>query len=212
VTFVRDARARGVRTAIVSSSQNCAAVLEAAGLTQLFDVRVDGIDLRRLGLAGKPAPDMFLEAARRLETPPVRAVVCEDALVGVEAGRAGRFRLRRSVLRHPAWDAPQGLSFRVPGKQAPSWQSPDIEDFYWNKLAPHEGLMEASGWIRLGAACSSAAAYLDRLIRTLHWHYSGRSQPMAVLPLLISVIPSKRKHALKRLISRDPQRSRGNGR
>ena len=93
VSFVRDARARGVRTAIVSSSQNCAAVLDAAGLTQLFDVRVDGIDLRRLGLAGKPAPDMFLEAARRLKTPPARAVVFEDALVGVEAGRAGRFRL-----------------------------------------------------------------------------------------------------------------------
>ena len=69
VSFIRDARARGVRTAIVSSSQNCAAVIDAAGLTQLFDVRVDGIDLRRLGLAGKPAPDMFLEAARRLETP-----------------------------------------------------------------------------------------------------------------------------------------------
>jgi beta-phosphoglucomutase family hydrolase len=93
VTFVRDARARGLRTAIVSSSQNCAAVLEAAGLTPLFDVRVDGTDLRRLGLAGKPAPDMYLEAARRLETPPARAVVFEDALVGVEAGRAGRFRL-----------------------------------------------------------------------------------------------------------------------
>ena len=93
VSFIRDARARGVRTAIVSSSQNCAAVVDAAGLTQLFDVRVDGIDLRRLGLAGKPAPDMFLEAARRLKTPPARAVVFEDALVGVEAGRAGRFRL-----------------------------------------------------------------------------------------------------------------------
>lgn len=93
VSFVRDARARGVRTAIVSSSQNCADVLDAAGLTQLFDVRVDGIDLRRLGLPGKPAPDMFLEAVRRLNTPPARAVVFEDALVGVEAGRAGRFRL-----------------------------------------------------------------------------------------------------------------------
>jgi len=93
VSFIRDARARGVRTAIVSSSQNCGAVVDAAGINQLFDVRVDGIDLRRLGLAGKPAPDMFLEAARRLKTPPTRAVVFEDALVGVEAGRAGRFRL-----------------------------------------------------------------------------------------------------------------------
>jgi beta-phosphoglucomutase-like phosphatase (HAD superfamily) len=68
-------------------------VLDAAGLTQLFDVRVDGIDLGRLGLRGKPAPDMYLEAARRLGTPPARAVIFEDALVGVEAGRAGRFRL-----------------------------------------------------------------------------------------------------------------------
>jgi HAD superfamily hydrolase (TIGR01509 family) len=93
VSFVRDARTRGVRTAIVSSSQNCAAVLDAAGLTQLFDIRVDGIDLRRLGFAGKPAPDMFLEAARRLKVPPDRAIVFEDAVVGVEAGRAGRFRL-----------------------------------------------------------------------------------------------------------------------
>ena len=93
VSFVRDARTRGVRTAIVSSSQNCAAVLDAAGLTQLFDIRVDGIDLRRLGFAGKPAPDMFLEAARRLKVPLDRAIVFEDAVVGVEAGRAGRFRL-----------------------------------------------------------------------------------------------------------------------
>ena len=93
VSFVREARTRGVRTAIVSSSRNCAAVIQAAGLTQLFDVRVDGIDLQRLGLLGKPAPDMFLEAARRLQTTPARAVVFEDAIVGVEAGHAGRFRL-----------------------------------------------------------------------------------------------------------------------
>jgi beta-phosphoglucomutase family hydrolase len=93
VSFIRDAQNRGIRAAIVSSSKNCAAVLDAAGLTQLFDVRVDGIDLGRLGLRGKPAPDMYLEAAQRLRTPPARAVVFEDALVGVEAGRAGRFRL-----------------------------------------------------------------------------------------------------------------------
>lgn len=93
VSFVREAHARGMRTAIVSSSRNCAAVLDAGGITGLFDVRVDGVDLQRLGLPGKPAPDMYLEAARRLETPPARAVVFEDALVGVEAGRAGMFRL-----------------------------------------------------------------------------------------------------------------------
>nr|WP_253203811.1 beta-phosphoglucomutase family hydrolase [Methylosinus sp. KRF6] len=91
--FVLDARTRGVRTAIVSSSQNCAAVLEAAGLTQAFDARVDGLDRRRLDLHGKPDPDIYLEAAKRLGTPPRRAVVFEDAIVGVQAGRAGRFRL-----------------------------------------------------------------------------------------------------------------------
>jgi beta-phosphoglucomutase family hydrolase len=93
VTFIKDARGRGVRTAIVSSSRNCAAVLNAAGASQLFDARVDGIDRQRLRLRGKPAPDMYLEAARRLHASPARAAVFEDALVGVEAGRAGRFRL-----------------------------------------------------------------------------------------------------------------------
>jgi HAD superfamily hydrolase (TIGR01509 family) len=92
-SFILDARRRGVRTAIVSSSQNCAEILEIANLTRLFDVRVDGMDRRQFSLAGKPAPDMYCEAARRLDTSPARAVVYEDALVGVEAGRAGGFGL-----------------------------------------------------------------------------------------------------------------------
>jgi len=93
VALVREARARGVRTAVASSSRNCAALLRAARLSSLFEVRVAGADLERLGLAGKPAPDMFLEAARRLGVPPARAVVFEDATAGVEAGRAGGFGL-----------------------------------------------------------------------------------------------------------------------
>lgn len=105
VRFIRQARARRVRTAIVSSSRNCAAVLDAAGLARLFDVRVDGVDLRRLGLPGKPAPDMFLEAARRLDSSAARAAVFEDALVGVEAGRAGRFRLVVGIGRGDHADA-----------------------------------------------------------------------------------------------------------
>jgi alpha,alpha-trehalase len=93
VTLLREARSRGVRTAVVSSSRNCAAVLRAARLTALFDVRVDGIELERLGLPGKPAPDMFLEAARRLAIAPDRGVLFEDATAGVEAGRRGGFGL-----------------------------------------------------------------------------------------------------------------------
>lgn len=89
VALVREARARGVRTAVVSSSRNTAAILRVARLTDLFDVRVDGVDVVRMPLPGKPHPAMFLEAARRLRVAPARAVVFEDATAGVEAGRRG---------------------------------------------------------------------------------------------------------------------------
>jgi alpha,alpha-trehalase len=100
VEFVRQVRAHGLRTALVSSSKNAAEVLEAAEITTLFDTRVDGVEIARLGLRGKPAPDMFLEAARRLETSPQRAVVVEDAASGIEAGRAGGFGLVVGVDRN----------------------------------------------------------------------------------------------------------------
>jgi HAD superfamily hydrolase (TIGR01509 family) len=91
VALVRTLRAQEIKTAVVSSSNNCAAVLEAAAISQLFDARVDGIDISCQGLSGKPAPDAFLEGARRVRTEPARAVVVEDAIAGVAAGRAGNF-------------------------------------------------------------------------------------------------------------------------
>lgn len=91
IGLVHALRAQEIKTAVVSSSRNCARVLAAAGIAQLFDARVDGSDLTVLELDGKPAPDAFLEAARRVGALPSRAVVVEDALVGVAAGRAGGF-------------------------------------------------------------------------------------------------------------------------
>jgi alpha,alpha-trehalase len=91
VAFVRRLRERGLGTAAVSASRNMVAVLASAGLRELFDVEVDGVEAERLGLAGKPDPALFLEAARRLGVTPGRAAVVEDALAGVEAGRRGRF-------------------------------------------------------------------------------------------------------------------------
>ena len=91
IALVRKLRAQEIKTAVVSSSNNCEAVLEAVGIAQLFDTRVDGTDVTRLDLKGKPAPDAFVEAARRVGVEPSRAVVVEDAIAGVEAGRAGRF-------------------------------------------------------------------------------------------------------------------------
>ena len=99
VDLVRALRQAGMRTAVVSSSRNCALILRAAGALDLFDARVDGVDLERRGLKGKPAPDMFLAAARDLGASPERAVVVEDAQAGVEAGRAGGFGLVIGVAR-----------------------------------------------------------------------------------------------------------------
>jgi beta-phosphoglucomutase family hydrolase len=86
-------RRAGFRTAIVSASRNCSAVLSRAGLTDFFDATVDGVVAAELGLPGKPDPAVYLEAAGRLRTPPERSVVVEDALAGVEAGRGGGFGL-----------------------------------------------------------------------------------------------------------------------
>jgi trehalose 6-phosphate phosphatase len=99
VDLIRAAKAHGLKIAVVSSSKNCAEVLDAAGLAELFDARVDGVELERLALPGKPAPDMFLEAARRLGAEPGRAAVFEDAVSGVRAGRAGGFGLVVGVDR-----------------------------------------------------------------------------------------------------------------
>ena len=99
VRFVHAARAAGIRRAVVSSSANCAAVLAAAGIADLFEVRVDGRTATRDRLAGKPAPDYFLAAARELAVAPAAAAVFEDALSGVAAGRAGAFGLVVGVDR-----------------------------------------------------------------------------------------------------------------
>jgi beta-phosphoglucomutase family hydrolase len=91
VRFVEASRDHGLRRAVVSASTNCRDVLAAAGIEHLFEVRIDGVVAERDGLAGKPAPDTFLAAARTLGVEPAQAAVFEDALAGVEAGRAGAF-------------------------------------------------------------------------------------------------------------------------
>lgn len=91
VRYVHAARDAGLRTAVVSSSKNTPEILEAAGIADLFDDVVDGHAVEDRGIKGKPAPDTFLAAARDLGVEPAQAAVFEDALAGVEAGRAGDF-------------------------------------------------------------------------------------------------------------------------
>lgn len=91
VKYVEAARDAGMHRAVVSSSTNARDVLHAAGIDHLFEVRIDGHTAEREHLAGKPAPDTFLAGARAFDVAPAHAVVFEDALAGVEAGRAGHF-------------------------------------------------------------------------------------------------------------------------
>ncbi|HEU5161010.1 MAG TPA: HAD-IA family hydrolase [Streptosporangiaceae bacterium] len=99
VRLICELRQHHVRTAAVSASRNCGEVLRRAGVADMFDVRVDGLDAARLGFPGKPHPGLFLEAARRLEVAPERAAVVEDALAGVIAARSGGFGLVIGVDR-----------------------------------------------------------------------------------------------------------------
>jgi len=91
VRYVHAAIDAGLRCAVVSSSTNCRDVLRAAGIEELFEVRIDGVVAEREHLRGKPAPDTFLAAAKAFGVAPGAAAVYEDALAGVEAGRAGDF-------------------------------------------------------------------------------------------------------------------------
>ncbi|MEA2376810.1 MAG: hypothetical protein QOI45_3214 [Thermoleophilaceae bacterium] len=91
VRYVEAARDAGLRRAVVSSSANTREVLRVTGIEHLFEAVVDGVVIERDGLKGKPAPDTFIAGARAVDTEPAHAAVFEDAIAGVEAGRAGNF-------------------------------------------------------------------------------------------------------------------------
>ncbi|MCU1363288.1 MAG: putative glycosyl hydrolase [Acidimicrobiaceae bacterium] len=98
--LVSELHRRGKKVAVVSASENTVAALSAAGIADVFDTIVDGLVVKSLHLAGKPAPDSYLEGAKQLGVDPSQAVVLEDALAGVEAGRAGHFALVIGVDHH----------------------------------------------------------------------------------------------------------------
>jgi beta-phosphoglucomutase family hydrolase len=103
VAYLKAARDAGLRRAVVSASANCQEVVAAAGIEDLLEARVDGVVAEREGLRGKPYPDTFLAGAKLLGVPPEKAAVFEDALAGVQAGRAGGFACVVGVDRtgHP---------------------------------------------------------------------------------------------------------------
>jgi trehalose 6-phosphate phosphatase len=105
VELIHSAKKHGLKTAVISSSKSCAMILDAVNLTDLFEARVDGVVSEQLGITGKPAPDIFLAAASRLGVDPQQAVVIEDAVSGVQAGRAGKFGRVIGIARTGAKEA-----------------------------------------------------------------------------------------------------------
>jgi beta-phosphoglucomutase family hydrolase len=99
VKLIQRLRRNGFKIAVVSSSENCGTVLRAAKLDAFFEARVDGNVMHAQNLAGKPAPDTYLAAAKLLGVEPARSIVIEDAIVGVEAGQTGKFGLVIGVAR-----------------------------------------------------------------------------------------------------------------
>jgi beta-phosphoglucomutase family hydrolase len=99
VELIHDLRKEGIRAGVASSSKNCKPVLEAAGLLELFETRVDGVVSAELGLQGKPEPDIFTTACDNLGVEYAASVVVEDAVSGVQAGRKGNFGLVLGVAR-----------------------------------------------------------------------------------------------------------------
>jgi beta-phosphoglucomutase family hydrolase len=105
ISLIRALRSAGVKTALVTASKNGAEILKVTRTAPLFDATVTGVDAAELHLKGKPAPDVFLEAAKRLGVPAEKAVVVEDAEAGVESGRNGKFGMVIGVARNNNKDA-----------------------------------------------------------------------------------------------------------
>ncbi len=187
LTLARELRRNGIATAVVSASESCAAVLQAAGATDLFDVRVDGVDAQELGLASKPEPALFLEAARRLGVDPTDAAVVEDALAGVEAGRRGGFGLVVGVDRtgHAAALTERGADVVVA----------DLASFTVDSDGRWRATPEDQSTAELPSALGNAADLHHRLAKrqvAIFCDYDGTLTPIVARPELAQLDPATR--------------------
>ncbi len=185
IAFIHTLKEKGVRTALVSSSRNAEAVLKAASLVDLFEVRVDGEEAARLGLRGKPDPDSFLEAARRLAVAPAQAAVVEDAIAGVSAGRSGGFGLVIGVTR-----ADDGAALREAGADL---VVADLDELLGDRgAAALPNALEHAAEIRGRLSGKRAAVFLD---------YDGTLTPIVARPDL-AVLSEDMRQTLRDLARR----------
>ncbi|OGX10005.1 MAG: hydrolase [Omnitrophica WOR_2 bacterium GWA2_37_7] len=99
VALIKELKAKGVKIGVASSSKNCQFVLKSAGIEDLFETRVDGVVSAELGLRGKPQGDIFIKAVQNVGSDPSKAIVFEDAVSGVQAGKNGGFKLVVGIAR-----------------------------------------------------------------------------------------------------------------
>jgi len=194
VAFIRRLRAEGIRVAVASSSKNCRLILDQAGLTDLFEARVDGVVSEEIGLKGKPNPDIFVEAARRVGATPERTIVVEDAVSGVEAGRAGKFGL---VIGIDRGGAAVGLRENGADLIVDSFgeRSLDVIDEWFTHQAERRPPV-LSEWSELSRRLKGKrpALFLD---------YDGTLTPIVARPEL-AVLSDKRRSILARLAASYP--------
>jgi trehalose 6-phosphate phosphatase len=135
IAKLRDWKKQGIKTAIVSSSKNCQKIIIAAGIEDLFNTRVDGMVSVEIGLKGKPDPDIFTEAARRLNARPENSVVFEDAIAGVQAGQKGYFGLVVGVNRFNNKQAllDNGADITIDNFSELDFSDPEIQEEYFSR-------------------------------------------------------------------------------
>jgi len=158
IALIHRLRKAGIKTAVASASKHCDLVLERAGITDLFDTRIDGIEAERLDLDSKPDPDTFWEAARRLGVAPTRIAVFEDTVVGITAGKRGRFALIVGV-DHGGWGQKMrehGAGFVVRDLCRVDVEGSDAD----NGLAPPRPLKDMN-WVSQQLVGKRPALFLD---------------------------------------------------
>jgi alpha,alpha-trehalase len=189
VKFIKRLKNEGIRSAVISASRNAGAVLEATGIGDLFETKVDGVDADELKLKGKPDPAIFLEAARKLGTQPEKTTVVEDSLAGVEAGHRGKFKLVIGVDR-----ANQAQELKERGADIVVEDLSRLQIISYQTVSSLPSALENKNEVLNRLRGKNLAIFLD---------YDGTLTPIVEDPAQ-ATLPAKTKRVIKRLAEQYP--------